>query len=691
MRSLFFLLLPLTYTLSHASVFKHKIDKDISTVIKDKKVHLKRTDLYLAENLLSIYKVVSSGYFNEQMVKKTYASLVKSEAFEVFVPWLRDLKKLPTLKTAEELASFCESINTYNNSNLSLVETLNNSKQIACAARFTDVAMKNYKPKTGLTPISHNYIKNNVELFLSNENIENTAYFLSMLKEKFQFDYLQLSEVFSNFYMEKRLVPPDKILTAMQISPDLTKFIQINGYGHGTTKAIYYSQLDQLGSIVYNNANDEKDQNEVLRSTRQLVNYFELNIEHLPVTQAENRILSVGKSLSRRRYYKSSNLIFSALIKANNSLKEEAIFEYLWTDITERKYKDALETIKRFKLVENIESIKESQLLFWIGQVLIKNNDITSKRVFELIINKDPLSYYAVMAAKGLQDKYNLPPDKIFEKYLSENQIEQTLNIKQLSSSQQNSLVRLKAWSKLDNSFFIDLESNDFINVHSNEFQQTNNSNKKAIATLIVSSVFNDTNNHLAAFKNIYKGINNSLIGLNFSMLKNLFPRPYYRELKRLSKSFDPVIALSLIRQESGFDPRARSIVGARGLMQIMPATARRFKRRIKATHLYNPATNLKIGTTYFKKLLNKYDHNLVYALSAYNAGETRVSRWKDKYFTDDSILKNIENIPFNETRKYVKLIFRNMFFYKLLTTKPETTDSHEPNKIFGIYLGFNN
>ncbi len=121
---------------------------------------------------------------------------------------------------------------------------------------------------------------------------------------------------------------------------------------------------------------------------------------------------------------------------------------------------------------------------------------------------------------------------------------------------------------------------------------------------------------------------------------------------------------MSLIRQESAFNPYARSHVGARGLMQLMPQTAKMFRKDIRAKQLATPKTNIKIGIKYLKKLLKEFNNNIIFSLAAYNAGETRVRRWRKDIFLNDDPLAIIETIPYKETRKYVQYIYRNMFFY---------------------------
>ena len=150
-------------------------------------------------------------------------------------------------------------------------------------------------------------------------------------------------------------------------------------------------------------------------------------------------------------------------------------------------------------------------------------------------------------------------------------------------------------------------------------------------------------------------------------------------------RDIDPYIILSLIRQESAFNPSARSRVGARGLMQLMPETAKRIIRKLPSQALHNPQTNLKVGIRYFIKLYQKYNKNLIYTLAAYNAGENRVKRWRRQYFKNHSMLHVIEAIPFKETNLYVKLILRNLFFYKLINGHRD--DSEAPHKIFDVLV----
>jgi len=140
---------------------------------------------------------------------------------------------------------------------------------------------------------------------------------------------------------------------------------------------------------------------------------------------------------------------------------------------------------------------------------------------------------------------------------------------------------------------------------------------------------------------------------------------------KAQDRDLDPYLVLGLIRQESLFDTRARSPATALGLMQLIPPTATRIAKQLglpapTQETLFEPETNLTLGTQYLKDLLQRYSNNWHKALAAYNAGEAAVDRWEKEIVTDD-IEEFVERIPYVETRGYVKLVLRNHQIYKRL------------------------
>lgn len=207
--------------------------------------------------------------------------------------------------------------------------------------------------------------------------------------------------------------------------------------------------------------------------------------------------------------------------------------------------------------------------------------------------------------------------------------------------------------------------------------------------TLLVATLLSQLGHYQLCFRFLNSSLSNDLILPNKFLLHLLFPIPYERPLKQASKAtdIDPIVFLSLIKQESAFNANAISVAGARGLMQLMPGTARLIKRKISPQQLSNPLINIQIGTTLVKKLVRRYNGNLVYVLSAYNAGERNCDRWINNIFNrnNTSLLHTIESIPISETQKYVQSIIRNIFFYKYLnsyTTRVIPTNGNSSNNI---------
>ena len=160
--------------------------------------------------------------------------------------------------------------------------------------------------------------------------------------------------------------------------------------------------------------------------------------------------------------------------------------------------------------------------------------------------------------------------------------------------------------------------------------------------------------------------------GVPAEILQVIFPLTYWDSIKRNAAIYelDPYVIAALIAQESTFDPAARSIANARGLMQIVPATGRRLAialgiRRFNTSMLHNGDTNIRLGTLYFKRLVTQFG-GAHYALASYNAGENRVVRWKaERPGMDED--EFIDDIPFPETQNYVKRILGTAEDYRRL------------------------
>lgn len=150
--------------------------------------------------------------------------------------------------------------------------------------------------------------------------------------------------------------------------------------------------------------------------------------------------------------------------------------------------------------------------------------------------------------------------------------------------------------------------------------------------------------------------------------LKQRYPLPYQAEVVAAANEIglDAAWVYGLIRQESRFVVNARSSVGASGLMQLMPATARWTAKKIgldfHAGQITDRAANLKLGTAYLKLVLEDFNGSEPLATAAYNAGPNRPRRWRDGPPLEPAIWA--ENVPFGETRDYVKKVMGNAFYY---------------------------
>ena len=151
-----------------------------------------------------------------------------------------------------------------------------------------------------------------------------------------------------------------------------------------------------------------------------------------------------------------------------------------------------------------------------------------------------------------------------------------------------------------------------------------------------------------------------------------LYPQNYREIIDAQARRYnlDPYLVMGLVRQESGFYPRALSTANARGLMQLLPQTAARSNRRARVLaaerRLYDPTYNVQAGCTFLAELLREFDNKPALAVAAYNAGDFRVRDWVSKFSITDPELF-LESIPFSATRIYTEAVLRDAEIYRQL------------------------
>ena len=137
----------------------------------------------------------------------------------------------------------------------------------------------------------------------------------------------------------------------------------------------------------------------------------------------------------------------------------------------------------------------------------------------------------------------------------------------------------------------------------------------------------------------------------------------------------DKALVYGFMRQESAFNPKARSFVGAMGLMQLMPTTARlvanKYAPEAAGGNPYDPSINISLGQGYIASLLSDLDNNLVRTVAGYNGGPGNVNRWDNSLNASADPLLYIASIPLNETRDFVQRVLANYWMYQIRLGQP--------------------
>ena len=678
-------------THSFASIRNFRASANPSLILKNrtfkKNTAITNWEKKTGKHLSRLFEELKKNKISKRHARNTFLKVSRTKLFRSYKGWTEDVLKLSSTENISKITTLCDSDKLGNKKRISHLQSkLYEKLHIHCFEKLFKVINKKHYLKESENRKISSFLNKSFDYISSSAFESILGYFKSARNTSANQKVMSL--ILNNYIKAKKPIPLN-LLEYVTINDQLTNYIQNTGLGTWRNKAVFYQELryqkKQLSKIL----DDERDVNYVKSQTFEIINFFSNNFHTLPLDKSYKQLLIIGKMLSNHKYHTLSREVFRLIQKGpNNQFQNEAYFQDLWINITEDQYHLAKTRINTLGLIKKFKNLNP-KLKFWIAYIYDQVGDHDyAKNLFNSITEKHPFSYYSVFSIK------HQLKDKEFRKIASELEVLDSPNFYQLSFQKgfTRSVKRLKIWSQINDLDLAIIESQNFIDRNNKQlFRSIPRKIKKEdlseFKVVLASNILNRADHYLTSFKIIYSAINSKTISPRRNVMQALFPKPYIGLIeKSRKKKIDPLVILSLIRQESAFNPRARSHVGARGLMQIMPATARSLSRRIKTKHLYRPKKNIRLGVKYLNGLNNKYEGNLVYTLAAYNAGESRVKRWRKNVFGDRPLLQKIEMIPFKETRNYVKYIFRNLFYYKLIYSGKQKP-RNDTDKIFNVNL----
>tara|TARA_B100001248_G_C27393672_1_gene464038 strand:+ start:1008 stop:3215 length:2208 start_codon:yes stop_codon:yes gene_type:complete len=336
-------------------------------------------------------------------------------------------------------------------------------------------------------------------------------------------------------------------------------------------------------------------------------------------------------------------------VKDSNEVLDKVLWVKAWNTRKLGRYQEAKESFQQ--LLDNTdEKHLQDKYSFWLAKTLQSLGEKRkAEKLFKKLTKEDPFGYYGLVAYAEIDEEI---PHLRSKKGMDM----EDLRLK-ASHSTESTLQWLIATNELEAARHL-LKTIKFHKLNRDEVVKYLSYYKlaKDYRGMFVRMAYFDEEEQL------------ELLAIDPEFF---FPRPYYDIIVEASDKYgvSPEFILSIIRQESAFDPNARSHADAYGLMQVLPKEA----FRIAAQHnialnqtedLYKPRINIPIGTSHLKTLRERFDNQFIISVASYNAAYTAVHGWLRTRYRGDA-LTFIEDIPYAETKGYVKLIFRNFMIYK--------------------------
>jgi soluble lytic murein transglycosylase len=339
--------------------------------------------------------------------------------------------------------------------------------------------------------------------------------------------------------------------------------------------------------------------------------------------------------------------------KAKSQWHDRLLFSKSWNLRKLGKYSEAAAALTELRQTTQ-DPFDKNRYSFWLARSLKQSGqEDSAKSMFEDLIQNDVLGYYGLLSYRETMQP--IPPLNESKKSNFSPSIDSTTKLW---------VQGLTATQELDT-----LEK--YLNYQTDQLKSQKRVDEDTWLYFLKS--YAKAGLYLPLFQQLGSLPTNMKDMLLKDFPELLFPQKYVDLITPAAEKFNvrPELMLSIIRQESAFNTYARSPADAMGLMQVIPSVAKeqQSKTGIRISHyedLYKPEINLPIGAALLSDLSKKYRGQFLLIAAAYNANEKAIQSWLKTRLNDDP-LEFIEDIPYDETRAYIKLVLRNFVFYTRL------------------------
>lgn len=350
------------------------------------------------------------------------------------------------------------------------------------------------------------------------------------------------------------------------------------------------------------------------------------------------------------------------------SFQDKVAWYLAWNERKQKNHKETVKILKELKdRTEN--NYERSRIAFWLGKSLLEIDETgDAKDEFKDLIKEDPLSFYGLLAHREINEP--LPTKKIHRAESKKQNGDKRLTRRLRELIDENYLDWLIATKE-------DGVARNYLDHVAQSLFKKDREDIESWTQLF--SMYARSQNYIALFQQLHQldtPVRRTILEENPDMI---FPNPYFETVSQAASRFGVSVEFiySIMRQESSFNPQARSQMDAFGLMQLLPEVARRSAEANSIEYsnpddLYEPHINIPLGSAHLRELWDKYNGEIILAVASYNASEKAILTWLQTRYRGDT-LEFIEDIPYDETRDYVKLVMRNLITYQILSAGDDT------------------